>query len=86
MNGVRFTKPMAPYSAGDTAAVPKALADKLVKEGCAEHYDFGANPHGAQPVKRQQVAAVTKPMVPAGEAGNGVQGRSDRQTYRTKGN
>ncbi len=45
MIGVKFTRNMRPYGAGDTALLPEDVAEKLVDEGSAELHDFPDAPH-----------------------------------------
>lgn len=45
MKGVKFSAPLAPYGAGDTALLPDDVADRLIASREAEPYAFPAHPH-----------------------------------------
>ena len=81
MIGVRFTKPVRPYGAGDTALLPDDAARAVVDAGDAELYEFPAAPHAVGAADREGASSSTKVMEPALAAKPG----RPATTYRTKG-
>jgi hypothetical protein len=71
MIGVKFTRAVRPYGAGDTAMLPEDAAQAVVDSGEAELYQFPSDPHAHEAGYKPP---VTKPMKPGG----------GRQGYRTK--
>jgi hypothetical protein len=67
MKGVRFTTPMAPFGAGDTALLPDGAANTLFASKEAEPYAFPDNPHaheaGYQPPSTKPIEPPAKKPV-----------------------
>lgn len=70
--GVRFTRPVRPYGAGDTVLLPAAAARAVVDAGDGELCELPEAPHAHEAGYRPP---VTKPMQPAA---------AGRQGYLTK--
>jgi hypothetical protein len=62
MKGVEFTRPVAPFGAGDTALLPDGVADALFASREAKPYAFPDHPHAHE--AGYQVPS-TKPAEPA---------------------
>lgn len=76
MTGVRFTKPMAPYSERDTALLPEAVARQMIAEGAAEPYRFPDRPFATEAGEPSPAPSLTlSPEPPTARRGG---------SYRTK--
>lgn len=60
---VTFTKPCAPYNAGDTAGFPEAQAMELIGRGVARAVSPSAQPARGEPPAKAQTAPPVDKMV-----------------------
>lgn len=95
MIGVRFTRAMAPWGAGDVALLPDAVAERVVDAGEAELADLPDAPfaHEAKgpapaPVAPVPASAQAGVLLPLGEDDDGDPAGKPRRrakgTYLTK--
>jgi len=84
MIGVRFTKPVSPYGAGDKAMLPEAVAQRLIDDGEAELHRFPDAPHAH--AEGEAAPAVTEQPRQAGffSASQMRPARGKRHGYSTK--
>lgn len=77
MIGVKFTRAMRPYGAGDTALVTDSLGIALIRNGDADRYYFPENPHAVEAGSTSAPACMRKEdIAPVPRY---------RQKYRVKG-
>lgn len=75
MMGVRFTKPMSPYGAGDPALLPETVARRLISQGAAEPHTFPDRPFASEAIAPPAPTSDREPPAPARRGGS----------YRVKG-
>jgi hypothetical protein len=62
--GVKFTRAMRPYGAGDPALLPRAVGERMIEEGHAVAHAFPDKPHANGPLPDRDEPAPAARVAP----------------------